>query len=93
MISGVLPLLPMRKNSMIMLHNIPIKEKSNGCSIVESNAFSIIGSWRSPLDNFEPSDDLCTSVAGFGRPKMGKGSGHGIFRFSGLCSNGNQGKA
>lgn len=64
-----------------------------GCADGASSAFGTHGIGRPTLDNFEPSDDLCIGAAGIGRPKMGKGSGHGVFCGSGIYSNGSQGKA
>ena len=78
---------------MITIVNYLDKGRWYGCADDASSALGTHGSRRQVLDNFEPNDDLCTSTAGFGRPKMGKGSGDGIFCGSGIYSNGGKRKA
>lgn len=78
---------------MITIVNYLNKGRWYGCADVTGYAFSNHGSGRQAIDNLEPSDDLCIGATGFGRPKMGKGSGDGIFCGSGIYSNGGKRKA
>ena len=80
-------------SSMITIVNYLNKGRWYGCANGTGSSFGDYGSWRSPIDNFEPWDDLCIGSVGFGRPEVGEGSGDGIFCGSGIYSNGSQGKA
>ena len=87
MMLGVLHLQVKMKNSMITVVNYLHKGRWYGCADDAGNAFGYYGFGGSSIDNSQPSDDLCIGAIGFGRPKVGKGSGDGIFCGSGIYSN------